>query len=92
MGAQPASSSLAITPPPPEPLPPMAGQGTEGRGETAEKTRHTRGQPLNTGVTVKGPENLPSSWNDIYAWLPLGACGSYAHMKRECTHLCYCQH
>lgn len=45
---------------PPKPLPPMAGKGTEGRGETAEKTRHTRVRPLNANVTVKGPENLRS--------------------------------
>lgn len=38
----------------------MAGKGTEGRGETAEKTRRTRVQPLNTGVTVKGLRNLRS--------------------------------
>ncbi|KAK5867106.1 hypothetical protein PBY51_011625 [Eleginops maclovinus] len=44
---------------PPKPLPPMAGKGTEGHEETAEKTRHTRVQPLNTGLTV-GPENLRS--------------------------------
>lgn len=60
MGAQPASSSLALTPPPPMPPPPMANKGAEGRGETAEKTRHTRVRPLNTGVTVEGPENLRS--------------------------------
>lgn len=53
----------------PNPLPPMAGKGTEGRRETAEKTRHTRAQPLNTDVTVKALCALSSS--DIYAWLPL---------------------
>lgn len=42
---------------PKTPLPPMAGKGTGGHGETAEKTRHTRVRPLNTGVTVKWPEN-----------------------------------
>lgn len=42
------------------PPPPMANKGVEGRGETAEKTRHTRVRPLNTGVTVEGPENLRS--------------------------------
>lgn len=68
MGARPASRRPHPHTTSPNPLPPMAGKGTEGRGETAEKTRHTRVQPLNTDVTVKALCALSSS--DIYAWLP----------------------
>ena len=39
MGAQPAPSS---PPPPPKASTPYGRKGTESRGETAEKTRHTR--------------------------------------------------
>lgn len=68
---------------PPKPPPPMANKGTMGRGETAEKTRRTRVQPLNTDVTVKGPENLRS----LLEWYICLAASGSVHTQRGNAHI-----
>lgn len=87
MGAQPVSSSLALKTAPPKPQPPMAGKGTEGRGETAEKTRHTWVQPLNTGVTVKGAWKSALSPGMIYMPCCPWECAVPMHKWRGNAHI-----
>lgn len=89
MGARPASRRPHPHTTSPNPLPPMAGKGTEGHGETAEKTRHTRVQPLNTDVTVKALEDLRSLLKWYICLAAPWECAACAYTRKECTHL-YC--
>lgn len=65
----------------PLPLPPhMADKGTRGRGRTAEKTRHTRTQPLNTDVIVE------ESWR-LLKWYTPPTWGMHTFIQNTGTSL-----